>query len=273
MKIILNIIPRLQSTIHQGLTLLFLSVIAPYSCLSQTQNLESDSVQYDNLRAAAFYKCKAIKFVAAPALLTSYGLLTIGNKDLFISSQDVYEFRQQNFSNFHSTIDNYMPSVPIAAVYLLNLVRVKGKNNFINRTILIAIATPISDKITHMLKSSTAIARPDRSDFESFPSAHTAAAFVAAEFLHQEFKDKSMWYSIAGYTTASMVGAFRILNNKHWMSDVFVGAAIGMLTVKSLYVVYPWLLGKLKRNKKENAVTIMPSFNGSAKGLTMIYKL
>ena len=239
---------------------------------SQTPGLEPDSTEF-NLHRRSFHRSKAVRFIAAPALLTSYGLLTMGNKDFPISSEDVYDFRQQNFSGFHSTIDNYLPSVPIAAVYLLNLVGVKGKNNFIHRTILIAIATPISDKITHILKSSTAIARPDKSDFESFPSAHTAAAFVAAEFLHQEFKDKSVWYSITGYTIASMVGAFRILNNKHWMSDVFVGAAIGILTVKSLYVAYPWLLGKLKRNKKENAVAIVPSFNGSAKGLTLIYKL
>lgn len=256
---------------YSWLILLYIT-ITPHFGFSQTLSLEPDSSEF-NLHRRSFHQSKAVKFIAAPALLTSYGLLTMKDKDLFISSEDVYEFRQQNFANFHSTIDNYLPSAPIAAVYLLNLAGVKGKNNFINRTILIAIATPISDKITHMLKSSTAIARPDKSDFESFPSAHTAAAFVAAEFLHQEFKDKSVWYSIAGYTAASMVGAFRILNNKHWMSDVFVGAAIGILTVKSLYVVYPWLLGKLKRNKKENAVAIVPSFNGSAKGLTLIYKL
>ena len=255
---------------YSWLIFLFIT-ITPHLGLSQTPGLPADSSEF-NLHQRSFHRSKAVKFIAAPALLTSYGLLTMGNKELLISSEDVYRFRQRNFSGFHSTIDNYLPSVPIAAVYLLNLAGVKGKNNFINRTILIAVATPLSDKITHILKSSTAIARPDNSDFESFPSAHTAAAFVAAEFLHQEFKDKSIWYSIAGYTTASMVAAFRILNNKHWMSDVFVGAAVGILTVKSLYVVYPWLLRKLRGNKKEK-VAIVPSFNGSAKGLTLMYKL
>ena len=260
-----------QSKNSYSWLILLCTTITPHLGLSQTPSAESDSSEF-TFHRRSFHRSEAVKFIAAPALLTSYGLLTMGNKDLLISSEDVYEFRQQNFASFHSTMDNYLPSVPIAAVYLLNLAGIKGENNFINRTILIAIATPISDKITHILKSSTTIARPDRSDFESFPSAHTAAAFVAAEFLHQEFKDKSIWYSIAGYTTASMVGSFRILNNKHWMSDVFVGAAVGILTVKSLYVVYPWLLGKLKRNKKQN-LAITPSFNGSAKGLTLMYKL
>lgn len=254
------------------LALLFIT-IAPHLSLGQNSDADLDSSghsDYYNLQRSAFYRKKAVKFIAAPVLLGSYGLLTIGKKDLLISSEDVYDFRQRNFSSFHSSIDNYLPSVPIAAVYLFNLAGLKGKNRFINRTILIAIATPISDKIAHILKSSTAIERPDKSDFESFPSAHTAAAFVAAEFLHQEFKDKSIWYSIGGYTTASIVGAFRILNNKHWMSDVFVGAAVGILTVKSLYVVYPWLLQKIKKQNK-GSVAIIPSFGYSGKGLSFVY--
>ena len=254
---------------YSWLILLFITT-TPLLGFSQTPSLPADSTEF-NLHQKSFHRSKAVKFIAAPALLTSYGLLTMGNKELLISSEDVYRFRQRKFSGFHSTIDNYLPSAPIAAVYLLNLAGVKGKNRFINRTILIAVATPISDKITHILKSWTNIARPDRSDFESFPSAHTAAAFVAAEFLHQEFKDKSIWYSIAGYTTASMVAAFRILNNKHWMSDVFVGAAVGILTVKTLYIVYPWILNKLGIRKKQQ-LAIMPVLNNSGKGIGMVYR-
>ena len=46
------------------------------------------------------------------------------------------------------------------------------------------------------LKRITNVERPDGSRF-SFPSGHTALAFSGAEFLFQEYKDKSIWYGIS----------------------------------------------------------------------------
>ena len=69
------------------------------------------------------------------------------------------------------------------------------------------------------------------SDYRSFPSGHTIAAFAAASAVTSETKrwwPKSVW--VIGpvmYGGAAMVGWSRMFNNKHWASDVITGAAIG----------------------------------------------
>ena len=60
-----------------------------------------------------------------------------------------------------------------------------------------------------------------------------------AEVLHQEFKDKTIWISVAGYSVATAVGVMRILNNRHWLSDVVGGAGFGILSAKLTYLLYP----------------------------------
>jgi hypothetical protein len=41
---------------------------------------------------------------------------------------------------------------------------------------------------------------------------------------------------VGAYTIATSVGALRMLNNKHWQSDVFAGAGIGILSAHAAYL-------------------------------------
>ncbi len=68
-------------------------------------------------------------------------------------------------------------------------------------------------------------------NYQSFPSGHTIAAFAAAAAVSDE---TSRWWpqtrwiiGPAMYGGAAMVGLSRMYNNKHWASDVMLGAAIG----------------------------------------------
>jgi membrane-associated phospholipid phosphatase len=129
-------------------------------------------------------------------------------------------------------------------------------------TILCALSNLLETGIVHALKNTTSRMRPDGSSKNSFPSGHTASAFVAAEFLHQEYKDKSVWISISGYTVATLTGALRILNNRHWLSDVVAGAGIGILSVKTVYWTYPSLQKIWSKKDSQNLQSfIFPSFN------------
>lgn len=67
--------------------------------------------------------------------------------------------------------------------------------------------------------------------YQSFPSGHTVAAFAAAAAVTSE---TSRWWPStrwiigpAMYGGATLVGLSRMYNNKHWASDVMMGAAIG----------------------------------------------
>jgi membrane-associated phospholipid phosphatase len=68
-------------------------------------------------------------------------------------------------------------------------------------------------------------------NYRSFPSGHTVAAFAAAAAVSAE---TSRWYPRGIYVIAPLmyggaaaVGVSRMYNNRHWASDVILGAAIG----------------------------------------------
>jgi membrane-associated phospholipid phosphatase len=69
--------------------------------------------------------------------------------------------------------------------------------------------------------------------YRSFPSGHTIAAFAAASAVTSETRgwwNGSVWYiGPAMYGGAALVGISRIYNNRHWASDVVMGAAIGTM--------------------------------------------
>lgn len=63
----------------------------------------------------------------------------------------------------------------------------------------------------------------------SFPSGHTTVAFAAATVFAMEYRNKPL-VPIISYTAATLIGLSRITENKHWLTDVVAGAALGFLT-------------------------------------------
>ena len=67
--------------------------------------------------------------------------------------------------------------------------------------------------------------------YRSFPSGHSAMGFAAAAAVTSETSKwwpHSTWYiAPVMYGGATMIAASRMYNNKHWASDVVMGAAIG----------------------------------------------
>jgi membrane-associated phospholipid phosphatase len=108
-------------------------------------------------------------------------------------------------------------------------------------------AIAVSGAITNILKLAIGRARPNLSsdsnafqfhlahgnvtDHNSFPSGHTTAAFAAAAVFNAEIKrlhpGAGRASTIALYGLASLVGASRMYNNRHWLTDVVGGAMIG----------------------------------------------
>lgn len=74
--------------------------------------------------------------------------------------------------------------------------------------------------------------RPDTGDPSSFPSGHTAQAFASATIFSDAFAQHKPWLKATMYASAATVGALRILNNRHWASDVIAGAGFGILSAK-----------------------------------------
>ena len=98
----------------------------------------------------------------------------------------------------------------------------------------------------------------------SFPSGHAAVAFAAATVFALEYKDKP-FIPILSYTVASLISLSRITENKHWTTDIFMGAVLGYYTGKQVVNNYH-RYAKLKapRQKKNSVSFNLEYFQGRA---------
>jgi membrane-associated phospholipid phosphatase len=82
----------------------------------------------------------------------------------------------------------------------------------------------LSQSIVHGMKYSI---RRDRPTGEccAFPSGHAASAFAAASVLERHFGYRASWPMLAA---ATYVATSRLVDNRHFVSDVAFGAAVGM---------------------------------------------
>lgn len=222
--------------------------------------LHSDSIHQLNFR----YKDRrrGIKPFLAPTLLIATGTALHFSTDLKVNFQN---WVQPNFA-YSGSIDDYIQYAPGIAVYALNAFGVKGKNNFGNRTAIVIKSLLLNDLMVHNLKSWVDSDRPN-GETRAFPSGHTSVAFAMAHFMHKEFGEKSMWYSIGAYTCATTVGMMRVAKNAHWVSDVVAGAGFGMLSTEFVYLTH---LYKWDKEHIRN-FDIFPWRSNRQSGLTLVY--
>jgi hypothetical protein len=212
------------------------------------------------------------KQLIIPSVLIGYGFIGLNSDQLKSFNSEIREEVNEHIDE-KLTIDDFAQYAPAASVYALNACGVKGKNNLKDRSIILTSSYIMMSVAVLSLKNITNVERPDGSSNNSFPSGHTATAFAGAEFLWQEYKDKSIWYGISGYIVATGTGVFRIVNNRHWLTDVAAGAGIGILSTKVAYWIYPYVNRKLFSTKaRENKVSsmIMPYYNGKQLGCGLV---
>ena len=220
----------------------------------------NDSIHQFNFR----YKDhkRGIKPFIAPALLIVTGTALHFSTDIKVNFQD---WMQDNFA-YSGSVDDYLQYAPLAVVYGLNAVGVKGKNNFGNRTAIVVKSLLLNDLMVHSLKTWVDSDRPN-GEPRSFPSGHTSVAFALAHFMHKEYGEKSIWYSIGAYTCATTVGMMRVAKNAHWISDVVAGAGFGILSTELVYLThqYKW------DNEHIKNFDIFPWSNRKQSGLAVVY--
>ena len=178
-------------------------------------------------------------------LINSIVPVTFIASGFIISNSDFEKQFQENIRNrvgndYHSSIDDYAQYVPIAELYIADILGVKSKNHWFDQTKYLFISNFISSLITYGLKSSIYKTRPDGLEHDSFPSGHTSVAFTNATVLFYEFHDSSPLLAYSGYAFSTTTATFRVLNNKHWISDVLVGAGIGILVTNLVYYFEPF---------------------------------
>jgi membrane-associated phospholipid phosphatase len=212
--------------------------------------------------------------IIVPTAMITYGAVSLTSGSLRSLDRTTRKEIMEDHATFRTDFDDYLKLVPAVAVYALNMAGIKGKHNFVDRSMLLGMSTVITSATTFGIKSATGRLRPDGSTYNSFPSGHTSIAFMTAQFMWEEYKDVSPWYGIAGYAVATTTGVLRIYNNRHWVSDVIAGAGLGILSTKAAYWMYPKIQRLFVHNPGPSStrVLLMPNYNAQWKsaGLSLM---
>lgn len=99
--------------------------------------------------------------------------------------------------------------------------------------------------------------------YDAFPSGHTSTAFSIATVFAKMYDDK-LAVPIIAYSAASLVGLSRLTEHAHWMSDVFVGAALGYLCGNQVVNNYRnYITNSAIKKRKRNISLSMDYYNKS----------
>ena len=230
---------------------------------------QDDSLKYSSVKIETLDNTHNIKLkhLIAPTVCLGVGILSIGSDWLKNQNLDINEELREGIDSKFS-IDDYSQYMPALSVYGLNLCGIKGVHDFKDRTMILAMSWLTMSVVAGTMKHTIREMRPDGTTHNSFPSGHTAMAFMGAEFLYQEYKNVSPWIGVAGYAVAAGTGFFRMYNNRHWLNDILAGAGIGILSTKLSYWLYPKIFKNADCRKKKSSLQFvaMPYYDGNGAG-------
>jgi len=226
---------------------------------------ESFKMKLDRITSSRVYR---MTYIGVPLIAT--GLIVKFEDDHFRSLRNEY------LPSFHLHYDDYLQFFPAVTMIGMKIGGVKGRSSWDRMLASDVFSVAIMAAAVNALKSTAKEKRPDGSNNKSFPSGHTATAFMAATMMHKEYGlTCSPWYSVGAYSVATITGITRELNNKHWMSDVMVGAGIGVLSTEFGYYLTDLLFkgkGITHSNLEDKPIDRLgaPSFFGLCLGINIL---
>jgi membrane-associated phospholipid phosphatase len=206
---------------------------------------------------------KYVRQSVVPVSLAVASLTIMAIPDLKYQIQDRMNWNKAEYVNLY---DDALRYGPLAANALLTICGVKPRNKLLPQLGMLAASYVLADFVVYRTKTWTKVKRPDSDNFDSFPSQHASMAFVAATLLHREFGHVSPWISVGGYTIATWVAYSRIARNRHYISDVLMGAAIGTLVTNGVYWAYDALIPHLAKK-----MTLSPYISAEQTGIYLCY--
>ncbi len=189
--------------------------------ISTTTNF---SRRLDKFSSSRFYQ---MTYIGVPLIVG--GLIVKREDDHFRGLRNEY------LPRFNRHLDDYMQYAPAAVMLGMKVVGVQSRSSWGRMLVSDAFSALLMGGVVNTLKQTTNVERPDGSNKHSFPSGHTATAFMTATMFTKEYGHKSPWVGVGAYSVATATGLMRMANNKHWLSDVLTGAGIGILSTEVGY--------------------------------------
>lgn len=209
------------------ITLILLTFCITPLLSAQTDTLRLQRTDTQFLDRMASSRTFRMTYIGVP--LVAGGLLIKSEDDHFRNLRNDY------LPRFEHHADDYLQYLPVAVMLGMKLGGVEGRSSWGRMLASDAFSALLMGSVVYSLKQTTHVMRPDGSNEHSFPSGHTATAFMTATMLTKEYGHKSPWIGIGAYSVATATGLMRMANNKHWLSDVLTGAGIGILSTELGY--------------------------------------
>jgi membrane-associated phospholipid phosphatase len=219
----------------------FLLLFAIQPCFSKQdtepaiQPLETDTVQ--NCQAPKIYIPPAHYKLNPKELIIPTGLIALSaiatNTEKF---RDILPIKRSNPQVQSTPFDDVFQYATTPALFIFDAIG-KEKHHPVDQFFVTALSYGIMFAPTQYLKSHYNSPRPDGEN-HSFPSGHTAVAFIGAHVIYKEFKDSNPWIAYSGYAMGLVVAGARVTHDKHWVADVMAGAGIAMLSTELAYLIY-----------------------------------
>ena len=205
------------------------------------------------------------------------GGVVITTASFFALDEPVKNFFKKQNSNFNSDLSKivkqygefYSPLIIGGGTYFGGIILNDEYTRLTGRMVIEAAA--YSGILVTLIKMTTGRSRPYMNDgnhkfklFESdegslsFPSGHSAMAFAISSVLANRINNT--YVSIGLYFLSSLTALSRVYDNQHWISDVFLGSAIGFFT--GHYISRNSVSVK-NSDCKKTTLAIMPEINFS----------
>ena len=117
---------------------------------------------------------------------------------------------------------------------------------------------------SQVIKVAVGRERPNGENNQSFPSGHASNAFALAAVAERHYGWK---IGIPGYVLAGVVGASRIQQDKHYVSDVVAGAALGYIVARTVVRVNS---RPLEKGARVASLQVSPIVGGRTRGLRLV---
>jgi hypothetical protein len=170
-------------------------------------------------------------------LILPLSLITVGaiasNTDNF---RDILPIERVNPQDRLTPFDDVFQHASVPALFVYDAIG-QEKHHPVDQFFLAAMSYGIMVFPVRYIKGHYNSSRPYGGN-HSFPSGHTASAFICSHIIYKEFKDSDPLLAYSGYSFGVITAGLRVAHDKHWVSDVVAGAGFAILATELAYFIY-----------------------------------
>lgn len=218
---------------------------------SSAQGSVGDSI---HARRSGFH----VNQLIMPSVMIAVGSWGVSNGWFCGVKEDVRDGFSDLRAECRFKMDDYLQYLPVLANVGLAFTGAKSRHTFRERLAVTATAYLTMGAIVNATKYTVQEKRPDSNAHNSFPSGHTATAFMGAELVREEYGGIS---GICAYTFATGIAFLRLYNDRHWLNDIIAGAGVGILSARVGYWLLPWERKLFKWKETSTTISVVPSYN------------